>query len=119
MWKKRLLVALASGAILGVFCIIGAMVRFQFEKDFFYLFALWYNRLLMGLVIGVCPTSKKLPMSLLRGALLGIFVSLAFFASTEFTDVISFAVGAVYGIIIEAVVFRVDSRRSEVPATDD
>ncbi|NLW89419.1 MAG: hypothetical protein GXY43_06850 [Clostridiaceae bacterium] len=118
MWKKRLLVALISGAILGVFCIIGAMVRFQFERDFYYLFSLWYNRLLMGLVIGICPVSKKLPIALLRGAVLGIVVSMAFFPMTEFTDVISFAVGAVYGIIIEAVAFRVDSRRSEVPVSE-
>jgi len=117
MWKKRLPVALITGAVLGIFCIIGAMVRFQFQKDFIYLFSLWYNRLLMGMVIGLCPSGGKLPAALLRGVFLGILVSLAFFAATGFTDVISFAAGAVYGIIIEAVAVRFEIRRSEEPAS--
>ncbi len=114
MRKKRLLVALITGAVLGVFCIIGAMVRFQFERDFYYMFSLWYNRLLMGLVIGICPSGTKFPIALLRGTVLGIIVSMAFFPMTEFTDVISFVVGAVYGLIIEAVAFRFGESRPEV-----
>ncbi len=117
MWKKRLLVCLISGAALGVVCIIGAMVRFGFEKDFVYLFSLWYNRLLMGAVIGLCPAHKSLPSAILRGAVLGLLVSFAFFATTGFVDFISFGIGVVYGILIEAVAIRVERSQADEPAT--
>ncbi|MBN1892649.1 MAG: hypothetical protein JW780_07700 [Clostridiales bacterium] len=117
MWKKRLLVCLICGAILGVACIIGAALRFDGQKDFVYLFSLWYNRLLMGLVIGVCPAMKKLPDALLRGVVLGLLVSFAFFATTGFVDVISFIAGAVYGLIIGAIAFRFEMSRAETTAS--
>jgi hypothetical protein len=115
MWKKRLLVCMACGAVIGVFCIIGALVRFQFEKDFIYLFSLWYNRLLMGIVIGLFPVHKSLPSAIVRGAVMGLVVSFAFFATTGFADYVSFGTGVVCGIIIESVAFRVSMPRAEAP----
>jgi len=53
MLTKRLKICIATGAILGVFCIVGALVRSGFQRDAIFLFALWYNRLIMGLMIGL------------------------------------------------------------------
>lgn len=106
MTKKRLLSCLISGAILGIFCIIGATIRFGGEKEFAYVFALWYNRVLMGLMIGFLPNPQKLMTAVLRGALLGTVVSFAFFASAGFGDVVSFFAGTIYGVIIELIAFR-------------
>lgn len=104
MNKKRLIVAIIVGAVLGVFCIIGASVRFQFERDVFYLSSLWYNRVIMGLVIGLTPKPNSKMMTVARGALLGTIVSFAFYLGTGLVDHTSFVAGILYGIIIALVI---------------
>lgn len=104
--NKRLIISLLAGAILGVVCILGANLRYEGAQPGSYLFAFWFNRLLMGLVIGVIKQPLTLPKRLLRGALLGLFVSFAFYSATAFLDLMGFLVGAVYGVIIEYVAFR-------------
>jgi len=99
-------VCIAAGAILGVFCIVGAMVRSGFERDALYLFAFWYNRLLMGVVIGLAAAASGLSIALGRGALLGLLVSFAFYSATGFDDGVGFLAGIVYGVIIEYVAFK-------------
>lgn len=106
MFTKRMKVSLATGAVLGVVCIIGALVRSGFESETFWLFALWYNRLLMGLVIGLPSGNVGLKKALARGAVLGLFVSFAFYSSTGFGDIVSFLAGIIYGMIIEYFAFR-------------
>ena len=106
MLTKRMKVSLAAGAILGVVCIVGAQVRSGFEQEAFYLFAFWYNRLLMGLVIGLAGRTKTLPQALTRGGFLGLLVSLAFYSATGFHDLVGFLAGIVYGVIIEYAAFR-------------
>ena len=106
MITKRMWVCLASGAILGVICIIGALVRSGFESDLYFLFSLWYNRLIMGLVIGAAWKNLSLVKTIGRGALLGLIVSFAFYSSTGFLDLVSFLAGIIYGIIIEYVAFK-------------
>ena len=103
---KRVWVCLIAGAILGVVCIIGAQLRSGFEKDAPFLFAFWYNRLLMGLIIGLVGTRLRLWQAIGRGAVLGLVVSFAFFASTGFGDLVGFLVGVIYGIIIEIVALK-------------
>lgn len=100
MLTKKLLFCTLSGAFLGIFCIIGAQVRSGFERDFIYLFAFWYNRVLMGFAIGLAPGLPDIKYSLIRGAAIGAVVSFAFFASTGFDDIIGFIAGIVYGVII-------------------
>ncbi|WP_205216243.1 hypothetical protein [Acetobacterium bakii] len=102
---KRLKVSLITGAVLGVFCIIGALVRFGFQIENYLLFSLWYNRLLMGLVIGLPWAHTTIPKLLARGAVLGLIVSFAYYSSTGFADIVSFLAGIVYGMIIEYVAF--------------
>jgi len=109
MITKRMRVSLIAGAVLGVFCIIGALVRSGFQMETYLLFSLWYNRVLMGLLIGLPWTNIGMPKLLIRGAVLGLIVSFAFYSSTGFTDVVSFMAGIVYGMIIEYVTFRFGS----------
>jgi hypothetical protein len=103
--KKRLLWGLVLGAILGVLCIVGAQARMPGELSAGYLFSFWYNRLLMGLVIGLFARPKTLAFGIARGVVLGAVVSFAFFSATEFLDPTGFVAGIVYGIIIETVLF--------------
>jgi hypothetical protein len=98
---NRMKQSLISGAILGVFCIIGAYVRSGFEASLVFVFSLWYNRVVIGLVIGSPWHKKSLFKSLLRGGLLGLLVSFAFYSATGFEDHVSFIAGIVYGVLIE------------------
>lgn len=106
MMTKRMNASLLAGAVLGVFCIIGALVRSGFQIEYYLLFSLWYNRLLMGLVIGLPWPRIGMPKLLVRGAVLGLIVSFAFYSATGFTDVVSFLAGLVYGVIIEYLAYR-------------
>lgn len=92
--------------MLGIFCIVGALVRSGFQVEYYLLFSLWYNRLLMGLVIGLPWPKMGMPKLLARGAVVGLIVSFAFYSSTGFTDLVSFLAGIVYGVVIEYLAFR-------------
>ena len=105
MFTRRMAVSLIAGAILGVVCIIGATVRAGGGLGAVYLFAFWYNRLLMGFVIGLLDGQKKLPYLLLRGAVIGLVVSFAFYSSIGFGDPVGFIAGIVYGVLIEGAAF--------------
>jgi hypothetical protein len=111
MITKRMIISLVTGAILGVVCIVGALVRFGFEMETYLLIALWYNRVLMGLVIGLPWVHTEISKLLLRGAFFGLIVSFAYYSATGFTDVVSFLVGIIYGMIIEYVAFQFGSMK--------
>ena len=49
---KKIWMAIVSGAVLGIFCILGGAVRLGWQGNQLLLFSLWYNRVLMGLLIG-------------------------------------------------------------------
>ena len=103
---KRLTIALIAGAILGVFCIIGVGWRLGFTGNEMYLFAMWYNRVVMGLLIGLASQLKIIKSDknyLIRGLILGIIVTLAITFSTNFKDIPSFFAGIAYGVIIDFV----------------
>lgn len=103
---KRLKTSLIGGIILGIICVIGAYVRSGFTSDPNFLFSLWYNRLIMGLVIGATWPETNRKTALLRGALLGLLVSFSFYSSTGYADSISFGAGIVYGVILELYLTR-------------
>jgi hypothetical protein len=103
MFTRRLLVCLVTGALLGVVCIIGAQIRSGFEKEALYLFSFWYNRLIMGLAIGLAIKSLDPKRVLARGAIVGFLISFAFFASTGLSDLVGLIAGIFYGMIIEYV----------------
>ena len=109
MNHRRLVVSLISGAVLGILCLVGVGLRTGLAGTGLFLLAVWYNRLIMGLVIGLAGelTLVHWPANrYLRGAVLGLMVSLAVFLSTEMRDVPSFLVGIVYGMVIEYVAAR-------------
>ena len=98
---KRMTVSLLCGAILGVVCILGAIMRSGGTAGIAFLFALWFNRLLMGMVIGAIKEDAGTNGLILRGVLVGFIVSFAFFSAAGYSDWVSFLAGIVYGIIIE------------------
>ena len=56
--KKRLIVALIGGALLGVVCVVGAYLRSGFTASPGFVFSLWYNRVIIGLAVGA-PGAKS------------------------------------------------------------
>ena len=71
--------------------------------------SLWYNRLIMGFVIGLYSKMHGLTKALLRGAVTGLLISFAFFLSNGMSDYVSFLVGIVYGLIIELTAYKLDT----------
>ena len=100
--NKRLVNALIGGVILGIVCVIGAYARSNFTASADFVFSLWYNRVILGLVVGAPWPSTTRNKALLRGALFGLLVSFAFYSSTGFQDPVSFVAGIIYGILLEA-----------------
>jgi hypothetical protein len=100
--NKRLKVALIGGVLLGLICVAGAYIRSGLTASPIFVFALWFNRVIIGLVVGAPWTVTIRSKALLRGALLGLIVSFAFYSSTGFVDPISFVMGILYGVILEA-----------------
>lgn len=104
--KNRNVLAIIAGAILGVFCIIGVGLRLGFSGNELFIAATWFNRLLMGVVIGLAggvTLIKGKYNFLARGFLLGLLVSFSLFIATDFMDTTGFVAGIVYGIIIDFV----------------
>jgi len=91
---RRSVIGLVSGAVLGIFCILGVYFRMGARIDGLFLLATWLNRVIMGMMIGFfTPVSKKIMTSALRGAALGLIVSLSFYIATEFLDLAGFIAG--------------------------
>ncbi|OPL08563.1 MAG: hypothetical protein AVO33_10050 [delta proteobacterium ML8_F1] len=105
MFNRRMWIALAAGAVLGVVCIIGAQIRSAGELQGSYLFAFWFNRLLMGAVIGLAGEKQDFARVLVRGGVLGLMVSFSFFSASGFGDFPGFLVGVPYGLMIEAAAY--------------
>jgi len=99
---KRLKESLIAGALLGIICVVGAYLRSGSTASPLFVFSLWYNRVIIGLSVGAPWKATSRPKSLLRGAVLGLVVSFAFYSSTSFQDPVSFVAGIVYGALIEA-----------------
>jgi hypothetical protein len=105
-----MLVCIIINALLGVICIAGAQSRSGFTNEAYYLFSFWFNRLLMGIVIGLAWGRLNTLHAIGRRAFLGLLVSFAFYSSTGFKDVIGFMAGIVYGIIIEYAALRLGEK---------
>ena len=113
MNRKRLGIAILTGALLGIFCIIGVGARIPggYLANIIFLIGMWYNRVIMGLVIGLSDeiliikgeNNRMWANAIIRGLLFGILVSVAIFLSTEFRDIPSLFAGIAYGIIIDLV----------------
>jgi len=107
---KRIGFATIIGALLGIFCILGASERIGgWSGNEVILIGLWYNRVIMGLVIGFAGDlilikkgiRSKWVNSTIRGAFFGLIISLQFYLSTNFLDLLGFLAGILFGIIID------------------
>jgi len=98
---RRMKEALIGGALLGIICVVGAYIRSGSSASPLFVFSLWYNRVIIGLAVGAPWNETSRSKALLRGAILGLLVSFAFYSSTDFQDPISFVAGVVYGAILE------------------
>lgn len=106
--KRRLTVAVLTGAILGIICIIGMGIRLGFAGNEILIMSAWYNRVMMGLVIGLAGSlvvSRSYNV-FVRGALFGVLISGAWFLSTGLVDPLGFLAGIVYGVVIDHVASR-------------
>ena len=104
MKNKRLIIAIITGAILGIFCIIGISIRLGFAGNELFILATWINRVILGLVIGLAPyykIKKDTKNILFRGAFFGLIISGSFHLATAFKDTPGFIAGIVYGVIID------------------
>ena len=105
--QKRITVSVLTGAFLGIFCIIGVGTRIGFNGNIVYLIGMWYNRVIMGLLVGLSGEmnliEKHNENTILRGAIIGLLVTTAILLSTSFKDIPSFFAGIIYGIIIDYV----------------
>lgn len=99
--ENRMKKAVLGGAILGVFCVIGAYIRSGMTASTGFVFSLWYNRVLLGVIVGAPWNKIEKNNRIVRGAILGLLVSFAFYSSTGFNDHISFIAGIIYGIMLE------------------
>ena len=111
MLKKRLWISLLAGGVLGIFCILGGSVRLGWQGNQLLLASLWYNRVVMGLMIGLAgelTLTRGEANWLLRGAGLGLVVSAAYFLTAGASDWVSFLAGVVYGVIIEYLLRRLN-----------
>ncbi len=109
MQKRRLLISVLTGAVLGILCIVGVGTRIGFNGNELFLFAMWYNRVIMGLLIGLASDLKIIDSDknyLVRGFILGLMVTLAITFTSEFRDWLSFFAGIAYGLIIDFVATR-------------
>lgn len=102
VWK-RLAIALVVGILTGIFCAYGTMNADVpgLLVDFGLLATIFYNRLLIGLVVGLAGgivlVKGELLNAGLRGAILGALVSvgITFYGGGE----ILVAFGLVYGLV--------------------
>lgn len=99
--SRRMKTSLIGGALLGVVCVIGAYVRSGNTASPGFVFSLWYNRVILGLVVGAPRRRTDRTWSILRGALFGLLISFAFYSSTSFQDPVSFVAGIGYGVMLE------------------
>ncbi|MGM0395930.1 MAG: hypothetical protein ACQEP4_02620 [Bacillota bacterium] len=113
MITRRMKISIITGILLGIACIVGASIRSGFERETYWLFALWYNRLLMGFIIGAPWYKASLGKVLTRGAVIGFLVSFAFYSSIGFNDTISFLAGILYGVIIEFAAYKFDTKKDK------
>jgi hypothetical protein len=110
---KRVIVGIIMGMITGVFCVIGLSTRIPTEgalpNNTTYLIGGWYNRVIMGALIGFAGEWKILKHKnyigniVLRGAIIGGLVSVGFAFFQQFMDFPFFIAGFGFGVFNDLV----------------
>ncbi len=109
MKAKRLVLATILGILCGLFCMYGTISKFpEFAADTLFLIGIVYNRALIGVVIGIADNIDCNPA--LRGAVIGVVVSMAMaiFSVEGMLALLGF--GLVYGVLIDVVTSRLEDR---------
>lgn len=112
---KRLIVGTVLGAILGIFCVIGVSLRLPdpvYPNATVYLIGAWYNRVVMGSLIGLAGGIKlyknedNILNSIIRGAIIGAFVSVSFSFLSQAIELTYFFAGIVWGLVNDLITTR-------------
>ncbi|MHA1518863.1 MAG: hypothetical protein ACTSRK_01645 [Promethearchaeota archaeon] len=109
--KLRLGIATGLGMVLGLICVLGQSLRMPdnpLPNATIYLLAAWYNRVIMGILIGCADDwqilkpntqSKAIINAIIRGALIGTLVSVSFGLLQQRIEIVYFLAGIVWGIL--------------------
>ncbi len=104
MINKKMKISISVSIILGILCIVGAYLRGI--TDVQSLSAIFYNRILLGFILGLVVASRDFSKSIARGFIIGLIVSFAYYSANSYADVVTFVVGPIYGMIIEYVTYK-------------
>ncbi|MHA1952964.1 MAG: hypothetical protein ACXAAM_04975 [Candidatus Heimdallarchaeaceae archaeon] len=124
---KRLGISTVTGAILGVFCILGAVQRIpgNFSDNLAYLMGIWSMRVILGIVIGLAGSivifkgEKWQPWvnTVIRGILFGLIFAIAILLIDPFKDYSTFAAGIAYGpvtdLITTFIIFLIHKKKKD------
>jgi len=115
MKNKRLLICIIGGFIAGIVCSIGGHLSGNIpEFSFFPIAGSFFNRLMLGFVIGI---SRLKTNYLLHGMLIGFLVSLISsisFLEDGITGFLLFTIaGIFYGLLIELFATKIFKAKSE------
>ena len=110
---RRIGIAVIVGALLGVLCIIGVGSRIPGNySNVVYLTAVWYNRVIMGLMVGLAggvtliksDKEKNFMNAIVRGLIIGVIVTSATLLLSEtILDWLGWLAGIAYGPIIDVI----------------
>ncbi|MGY5872064.1 MAG: hypothetical protein RTV72_07475 [Candidatus Thorarchaeota archaeon] len=111
---RRIAIATIVGALLGVLCIIGVGSRIPGNySNVIYLAGVWYNRVLMGLMVGFAghvtiiksDNDKNYVNAIVRGLIIGFIVTSAtlLLSDTIPLDWLGWFAGLMYGPIIDVI----------------
>ncbi len=111
---RRVVIATITGVLLGILCIIGVGARIPggYSANTIYLLAVWYNRVIMGLLIGTAgditiiksTREKNYGNAIVRGLIFGLIITSAtLLLSTTIFDLIGWLAGLAYGPIIDVI----------------
>ena len=119
--KLRIGISTGLGMILGIFCIIGQYSRMPVNplpNATIYLLGAWYNRVIMGILIGCADdwqflknASKPLLNSVIRGAVLGALVSVSFGLLHQRLEIMYFFAGIVWGTLNDTLTTKILQNR--------
>ena len=116
MNRKRTVLSTVTGAVLGLLCIAGVGMRHGFTGNALFLFATWYNRVVIGFVVGIAGSITILNSRInryLRGFLIGTFISTGLYLSTGMRDLPSLFAGMAYGVVIDVVATKYTEEENE------
>lgn len=98
---KRISISILLSCILGIFCVVGVSIRRNITFTDLVLWQIFYNRIILGIVVGLSGWIKAKPV--IRGAVAGLIVSFSVYIGSGFSDPVTFFAGIIYGVIIDLV----------------